>query len=314
MALENATEEDLTARLRTEVAVMEDAAADGRYGDALDASETAGDTIRRLREISPENATHIMAAAGVLHNRSHFLQRVGQGTASVGAAAESAALFRELVPADPAFYRPYLADALVRLGAAIEADGRSDEAREPIAEAVRQYRDTIFDAPHHRTGLARTLVRYGEMLAEAGDLTRATEVMTEAADLFRTAADDGTVLYSPSKAGPIPTGWELLADGPAYATALRNLAVANSRAGRSGAAVTDSREAVEIARKVARARPSAELDLANALVEHAQILNEAGYRIDARNGIEEAIAWYEAAGQEVRLSWAYSVRDLIAEQ
>lgn len=314
MALDNATEEDLAVRLRSEVAVMEGAAADGRYGDALDASETASGTIRRLREISPENATHIMAAAGLLHNRSHFLQRVGQMPASVSAAAESAALFRELVPADPPFYRPYLADALVRLGAAIEADGRNDEAREVIAEAVHQYRETIFDAPHHRTGLARTLVRFGEMLAEAGDLPRATEVMTEAADLFRAAAEGGEVLFSPSKAGPIPVGWELLVDGPAFATALRNLAVANSRAGRSGAAVADSREAVAIARKVALARRAAELDLANALVEHAQILNEAGYRIDARNSIEEAIAWYESAGQEARLSWAYSVRDLIAEQ
>ncbi|MFI5844120.1 hypothetical protein ACIA8K_30935 [Catenuloplanes sp. NPDC051500] len=312
--MENATEEELAARLRAEVAVMEGAAAEGRYGVALEASGIAGGTIRRLREISPENATHIMAAAGLLHNRSHFLQRVGQVTASIDVAAESAALFRELVPADPAFYRPYLADALVRLGAAIEADGRVGEALEPIAEAVRTYRETIFDAPRHRTGLARTLVRFGEMLAEAGDVESATRAMSEAADLFRAAAEDGAVLYSPSKAGPIPVGWELLVDGPAYAVALRNLAVANSRAGRSGAAVNDAREAVEVQRRVAAARPSAELDLANVLVEHAQILNEAGYRIEARNSIEEAIAWYELAGQEGRLSWAYSVRDLIAEQ
>ncbi|WP_157240031.1 hypothetical protein [Catenuloplanes japonicus] len=314
MALENEIEEDLVVRLRTEVAVMEGAVAEGRYGDALEVSEAAGGTIRRLREISPENATHVMAAAGLLHNRSHFLQRVGQVEAAIGAAAESAALFRGLVPADPAFYRPYLADALVRLGAAIEAGGRNGEALGPIAEAVAQYRETLFDAPHHRTGLARTLVRFGEMLAEAGDAARATEAMIEAADLFRAAADGGEVRYSPSKAGPIPVGWELLADGPAFATALRELAVANSRAGRSGAAVKDSREAVGILRRVAAARRAAEVDLANALVEHAQILNEAGYRIDARNSIDEAVAWYAEAGQEVRLSWAYSVRDLIAEQ
>ncbi|GAB7042334.1 MULTISPECIES: hypothetical protein [Catenuloplanes] len=314
---ENATEEALSARLRDEVAVMERAAADGRYRDALAAGETAGGTIRRLREIAPENASHILAAAGLLHNRSHFLQRVGESDTAVAAAAESAALFRELVPADPAFYRPYLADALVRLGAAIEATGRADEAREPVAEAVRQYRETIFDAPRHRTGLARTLVRFGEMLAEAGERDRATEVMAEAADLFRAADESGEVLFTPSNAGPIPAGWELLVDGPAFVTALRNLAAANSLAGRSGAAVTDSREAVDIARQVARARPISAGDLADLLVEHAQILAEAGYLIEARNNVEEAIAWYESApagAYEPRLSWAYDVRERIARQ
>ncbi|MDR7277516.1 hypothetical protein [Catenuloplanes atrovinosus] len=305
------------ARLREEVAAMEAAAAEGRYEDALAASESASGTIRRLREIAPENASHVMAAAGLLHNRSHFLQRVGRNDAAVTAAAESAALFRELVPADPAFYRPYLADALVRLGAAIEATGRKDEAREPIAEAVRQYRETVFDAPRHRAGLARTLVRFGEMLAEAGELERATEAMAEAADLFRAADEGGEVLFSPSNAGPIPAGWELLVDGPAYATALRNLAAANSLAGRSGAAVEDSRQAVDIARRVARARGVSEPDLADLLVDHAQILAEAGYLIEARKNVEEAIAWYESAGPtayEPRLSWAYDVRERIAGQ
>jgi tetratricopeptide (TPR) repeat protein len=113
-----------------------------------------------------------------------------------GIAQRVVALYRALATDDPAAYRAGLAEALDRLGIALDRVGRYQEALDATQESLTLRRTLANDNPAaHQAGLATALANLGVDLDQAGRHPEALDARTESVRVYRELATRDPDLY-----------------------------------------------------------------------------------------------------------------------
>ncbi len=189
---------------------------------------------------------------------------------------EALKVLPDLVKADPAKYRPYLAGVMSNRGTVLVQLGDRQGARRALESALDACRELAAEDPSNNAHVAMTLNNLGLVLRDLGERAQAREALEEALEIRRDLAKDEPAAFLPYVAGT-----------------LNNLGLALSDLGARSKARAAHEEALSIRRDLAKAEPAAFLpDVAETLNNLGIVLCALGERARARQGYEEALGIY----------------------
>ena len=189
---------------------------------------------------------------------------------------EALKVLPDLVKADPAKHRPYLAGVMSNRGTVLVQLGDRQGARRALESALDACRELAAEDPSNNGHVAMTLNNLGLVLRDLGERAQAREALEEALEIRRDLAKDEPAAFLPYVAGT-----------------LNNLGLALSDLGARSKARAAHEEALSIRRDLAKAEPAAFLpDVAETLNNLGIVLCALGERARARQVYEEALGIY----------------------
>ncbi|MEO9009110.1 MAG: tetratricopeptide repeat protein [Nakamurella sp.] len=254
-----------------------------------------------------EHSAGFAMALGNLANRLDDAHQLDQALAISG---QAAAVYQQLIVVDTDRFRPLLAQTINNRAVLLRESGETAVAISTTRQAVNLYRSLAATQPQkYRDYLAMALGNLANMLTDAGRGRDALAIAQEATEIYRQlaaetntaetntaetdTAEANSAAIDTGAATPQTTGAPTTPDNPydaPLAMSLNNLAVHLSEADRKDEALTATREASTLYRKLARRSPQVHLgNLAGTLTNLGSDLAAAGHAAEALAATREAV-------------------------
>lgn len=270
----------------------------GRQQQALEVARKAVASLRNLSSIDPEHRDYQLELAVSLSNLGVAEEASGNHEIGLRATEEAVQIARKMAVVNFTEATPVLAQNLLNLGSILFSTGSTEEALAVTHESASFFQQLTERDPKTFRDLARSLNNLGAILRSLGRFDEALEVISRGLELRRSLAHRSD--YSEM----------LLAD---LAASLQNVAITlREQASRKKEALSASREAVEIRRRIAAGGGTATLlELVDSLEALSATLLDIGDDGPALEAIMESIEILQRAEAQQPGGAAQRLRTLL---